>query len=97
MICEFTLLSRFGKSFNFVLSCVYIISSSLNTSVTVYFNITFTSKNVSSIIQLPDEVCALFFYRILIQMTLLFESYSKFDGEYNDYDYDKDYNYSSLR
>ncbi|KAK9966264.1 hypothetical protein ABG768_003386 [Culter alburnus] len=34
----------------------FTLSSSLNTSVTVYFNITFTSKNVSSIIQLPDEV-----------------------------------------
>lgn len=32
------------------------LSSSLNTSVTVYFNITYTSTNVSSIIQLPDEV-----------------------------------------
>ncbi|KAK7128087.1 hypothetical protein R3I93_020627 [Phoxinus phoxinus] len=32
------------------------LSSSLNTSVTFYFNITYSSKNVSSIIQLPDEV-----------------------------------------
>ncbi|XP_056122513.1 cystinosin [Rhinichthys klamathensis goyatoka] len=32
------------------------LSSSLNTSVTVYFNITYSSRNVSSIIQLPDEV-----------------------------------------
>ncbi|XP_077058834.1 cystinosin [Siphateles boraxobius] len=32
------------------------LSSSLNRSVTVYFNITYSSKNVSSIIQLPDEV-----------------------------------------
>lgn len=32
------------------------LSSSLNTSVTVYFNITYSSNNVSSIIQLPDEV-----------------------------------------
>ncbi|XP_067287172.1 cystinosin [Pseudorasbora parva] len=32
------------------------LSSTLNTSVTVYFNITYTSKNVSSIVQLPDEV-----------------------------------------
>ncbi|KAG1928531.1 cystinosin [Pimephales promelas] len=32
------------------------LSSSLNTAVTVYFNITYSSRNVSSIIQLPDEV-----------------------------------------
>lgn len=32
------------------------LSSPLNTSVTVYFNITYESKNVSSIILLPDEV-----------------------------------------
>ncbi|XP_059384729.1 cystinosin-like [Carassius carassius] len=32
------------------------LSSPLNTSVTVYFNITFKSRNVSSIILLPDEV-----------------------------------------
>jgi len=50
----------FGKSFKFGLSCVCIYSSSLNTAVTVYFNITYSSRNVSSIIQLPDEVCELF-------------------------------------
>lgn len=32
------------------------LSSQLNTSVTVYFNITYKSRNVSSIIQLPDEL-----------------------------------------
>ncbi|KAL1265474.1 hypothetical protein QQF64_003501 [Cirrhinus molitorella] len=32
------------------------LSSPLNTSVTVYFNITYESRNVSSIILLPDEV-----------------------------------------
>ncbi|XP_016091284.1 cystinosin-like isoform X1 [Sinocyclocheilus grahami] len=32
------------------------LSSPLNTSVTVYFNITYKSRNVSSIILLPDEV-----------------------------------------
>lgn len=32
------------------------LSSPLNTSVTVYFNITYESNNVSLIIQLPDEV-----------------------------------------
>lgn len=32
------------------------LSSPLNTSVTVYFNITYESNNVSSIILLPDEV-----------------------------------------
>uniref|UniRef100_A0A8C1X9A2 Cystinosin, lysosomal cystine transporter n=1 Tax=Cyprinus carpio TaxID=7962 RepID=A0A8C1X9A2_CYPCA len=32
------------------------LSSPLNTSVAVYFNITYTSRNVSSIILLPDEV-----------------------------------------
>ncbi|XP_056590522.1 cystinosin [Triplophysa dalaica] len=32
------------------------LSSQLNTSVTVYFNITYKSRNVSSLIQLPDEV-----------------------------------------
>ncbi|XP_073731940.1 cystinosin [Misgurnus anguillicaudatus] len=32
------------------------LSSQLNTSVTLYFNITYTSKNVSLIIQLPDEI-----------------------------------------
>ncbi|KAF4107708.1 cystinosin [Onychostoma macrolepis] len=35
------------------------LSSPLNTSVTVYFNITYKSKNASSIILLPDEVVVL--------------------------------------
>lgn len=38
------------------LNITITLSSQLNTSVTLYFNITYTSRNVSFIIQLPDEI-----------------------------------------